>query len=267
MYFKNLEDKCLYYRGLADYKLMPNSYVMVSLDGRGFSKAIKNKFEKPFDVDFIDMMNETAKYLCNNIEGCKFAYVQSDEISLVITDFDTPTTDTFFGNRICKLQSIIASMASGRFNQLMILYRMNKGMGVNPGDVIENCPVYQFDCRCWNVPTFNDVFAYFLWRQIDCVRNSKQQAAQTYFPHKELLGKSTDEQIKILLDEKGIDWNQYNDGEKYGRFIWKRKVLMNNIETGEIYQRHKWEVSPAFYLVEDKGREKFFNLGVIPLQS
>ena len=267
MYFKNLEEKCLYYRGLADYRLMPNSYVMVSLDGRGFSKAIKNKFEKPFDNDFIYMMNETAKYICNNIEGCKFAYVQSDEISLVITDFDTPTTDTFFGNRICKLQSIIASMASGKFNQLMILYRMKCGMGINPEDVIENCPVYQFDCRCWNVPTFNDVFAYFLWRQIDCVRNSKQQAAQTYFPHKELLGKSTDEQIKILLDEKGIDWNQYNDGEKYGRFIWKRKVLMNNIETGEIYQRNKWEVSPAFYLVEDKGREKFFNLGVIPLQS
>ena len=124
--------------------------------------------------------------------------------------------------------------------------------------------MYQFDCRCWNVPTFNDVFAYFLWRQIDCVRNSKQQAAQTYIPHKDLLGKNTDEQVKILFDEKGIDWNQYKDDKKYGRFIWKHEVIMENTHTGDFYRRNKWEVSPAFYLVEEKGREMFFNLNVIP---
>ena len=87
MVFKNLEDKCLYYRSLSDYKLLPNSYVLVMLDGRSFSNLIKNKFEKPFDKDFIDMMNQTAQYVCENVEGAKFAYVQSDEISLVITRF------------------------------------------------------------------------------------------------------------------------------------------------------------------------------------
>ena len=263
MNFKNLETKCLYFRDMTDYKLLPNSYVMIMLDGRGFSKAIKNKFEKPFDDNFIYMMNETAKYLCENIQGCKFAYVQSDEISLVLTDFDTPTTDSFFGNRISKIQSIVASMASGKFNQLMLLHKLSKGL-IKENSEIEKSPIYQFDCKCWNVPTFNDVFAWFLWRQNDCIKNSKQQTAQTYFPHKRLLGKTTDEQIEILINEKEIDWNDFCDDKKYGRFVIKKKTLFNNIETGENYQRSKWVYEPAFLLSNKNGKEKFSNLNIIP---
>ena len=154
MVFKNLEDKCLYYRSLSDYKLLPNSYVLVMLDGRSFSNLIKNKFEKPFDKDFIDMMNQTAQYVCENVEGAKFAYVQSDEISLVITDFDTPTTDAFFGYRFNKLTSIIASLATGKFNQLMLQYNLSKyNNKQNVNDVvkfIEKQNLCQFDCKVWN---------------------------------------------------------------------------------------------------------------------
>lgn len=264
MQFKNLEDKCLFYRKQADYRLLPNSYVLVMLDGRGFSKLVKNKFEKPFDENFIYMMNETAKYVCENVDGCKMAYVQSDEISLVITDFDTPTTDSFFGYRLCKMQSIIASLATAKFNQLMALYNMEQHPVINPGETIKNMKLAQFDCKCWNVPNINDVFAWFLYRQIDCVRNSKQQAAQTYLPHKRLLNLDTDSQLKVLLDEKNIDWNCYTMGEKYGRFIWKQKVLMSNVDTGDIYHRYKWLVQPAFPLMDDNGREKFFQLDIIP---
>jgi tRNA(His) 5'-end guanylyltransferase len=181
----------------------------------------------------------------------------------VITDFDTPTTDTFFGNRICKLQSIIASMASGKFNQLMILHRMNKGMGTNPSDVIEKCPVYQFDCRCWNVPTFNDVFAYFLWRQIDCVRNSKQQVAQTYMSHKDLLGKNTDEQIALLKATKGIDWNELPNDRKYGRFIWKEEVHLVS-DDGYQYVRHLWKTHDGYLLNDEHNREIFHSMNIIP---
>lgn len=266
MNFKNLEEKCLFYRDMTDYKLLPNSYVIIMLDGRGFSKGIKNKFEKPFDDNFIYMMNETAKYLCENIQGCKFAYVQSDEISLVLTDFDSPTTDSFFGNRISKLQSIIASMASGKFNQLMLLYRLKNGIIKDNGE-IEKSPIYQFDCKCWNVPTFNDVFAWFLWRQNDCIKNSKQQTAQTYLPHKLLLGKTTDEQISILFKEKEIDWNELCNDKKYGRFLFKKKVLFTNIETGENYQRSKWVYESAFLLTDKNGKEKFINMDVIPVIS
>ena len=132
MQFKNLEDKCLYYRGLADYKLLPGSYVIVMLDGRSFSKLIKNKFEKPFDNNFINMMNETAKYVCSNVEGAKFGYVQSDEISLILSDVKDP----MFGGRVQKLTSVIASMYDltfvimQRFNRPRILKLINKNARV-----------------------------------------------------------------------------------------------------------------------------------------
>lgn len=278
MQFKNLEDKCLYYRGLTNYKLLPGSYVIVMLDGRSFSKLIKNKFNKPFDDNFIDMMNETAKYVCENVQGCKLAYVQSDEISLVLTDFDTPTTDAFFGYRLCKMQSIIASLATAKFNQLMLSHNLEKhsydALLEDGADTlysvkdairaVDNATLYQFDCKCWNVPNINDVFAWFLYRQIDCVRNSKQQTAQTYLPHKMLLNLDTDAQLGLLIEEKGIDWNCYPMGHKYGRFLWKDKVLMSNIDTGELYHRYKWLVQPAFPLMDENGRDKFFNLDIIP---
>ena len=97
MNFQSLKEKCEYFRSLTDYRLTPNSYVIVFLDGRSFSKMIKNKYKKPFDETFIDMMNETAKYLLQNVQGAKFAYVQSDEISILVTDVDTPMTDSPFG--------------------------------------------------------------------------------------------------------------------------------------------------------------------------
>ena len=112
MKFENLEEKCKYYRSLTDYRLLPNTYVFVMIDGRSFSQKIKKQFKLPFDDDFINMMNETAKYVCEKVQGCKFAYTQSDEITFVLTDFDDINTDSFFGYRLAKVISIIASLAA-----------------------------------------------------------------------------------------------------------------------------------------------------------
>ncbi len=159
MYFKNLKEKCEYYRSLTDYKIMPNSYVLVMVDGHRFSKMIKNKFDKPFDDEFINMMNETAKYLCEQVQGVKFAYTQSDEISLLITDFETPTTDSYFSFRLCKMQSLIAALATAKFNQMYAkLANDYKGFGLKKFDMKEY-PTYTFDCKVWTVPNANDAYA------------------------------------------------------------------------------------------------------------
>lgn len=242
MHFETLKDKCEYFRSLTDYKLTPNSYVIAMLDGKNFSRMVKNKYEKPFDSKFIRIMNEVAEYLVKNIQGAKFAYTQSDEISILITDFDTPETDAAFGYRICKLQSILAAMAASKFNQLALLYDIEPCLYDNcktdcedtiytAKEVISRLKEQQlveFDCKVWSVPDYNTAFCHFLWRQNDCIRNSKQQAAQTYLSHKELMGKQTDEQVELLLKEKGIDWNNYTDGEKYGRIIYKERRLFKN---------------------------------------
>lgn len=241
MHFETLKDKCEYFRSLTDYKLAPNGYVIAMLDGRSFSRQIKNKYKKPFDETFIDMMNKTAEYLLKNVQGAKFAYVQSDEISILIIDFDTPSTDSAFGYRICKLQSLLASMAASKFNQLALLNEIN-GRDYEKtlvdceetlykvkevAKVIEGMNLAEFDCKVWNVPDYNTAFCHFLWRQNDCTRNSMQQAAQTYLSHKQLLGKTAEEQVKELMLTNNIDWStEYNDGEKFGRIIYKeRKVF------------------------------------------
>lgn len=225
MRFDTLKQKCEFYRSLTDYKLMPNSYVLAMVDGHCFSKMIKNKFDKPFDDMFINMMNETAKYLCENIQGAKFAYTQSDEISILITDFDTPMTDSFFSFRLCKMQSLIAAMATAKFNQLYF-NTVQAYKYFNKFKEMKEPPLCTFDCKVWTVPNANDAYAWFLYRQTDCIKNSKAQTAQAYLSHKSLVGLTADEMIAKLKDEKGVDWNTFENGKKYGRVIRKVETEM-----------------------------------------
>ncbi len=254
MYFKTLKDKCEFYRSLTDYKLMPNSYVLAMVDGHCFSKMIKNKFDRPFDDMFIKMMNETAKYLCENIQGAKFAYTQSDEISILITDFDTPMTDSFFGFRLCKMQSLIAAMATAKFNQMYVkLVNDYKGFNLKKFDMKEY-PTYTFDCKVWTVPNANDAYAWFLYRQTDCIKNSKVQTAQAYLSHKSLVGLTSDEMIAKLKNEMNIDWNKFENDKKYGRVIKKVETPMEkDLPNGEHirFVRNVWTPVSANDLKED----------------
>lgn len=244
MRFDTLKQKCEFYRSLTDYKLMPNSYVLAMVDGHCFSKMIKNKFEKPFDDTFIEMMNETAKYLCENIQGVKFAYTQSDEISLLITDFDTEQTDSFFSFRLCKMQSLIAAMATAKFNQMYYNKVIN----------LKNVPLCTFDCKVWTVPNANDAFAWFLYRQIDCIKNSKAQTAQSFVPHKELVGLTADEMIAKCKEDKGVDWYAYPNDRRYGRIIKKVETQMEkDLPDGRHIEfvRNVWTAVPGVDLKED----------------
>lgn len=270
MKFENLKEKCEYYRSLTDYKILPNSNMIIMLDGHSFSKKVKKAFKRPFDDVFIDAMNKTAQYLCESIQGAKIAYVQSDEISILVTDYDTPMTDSYFGYRLCKIQSIAAGMASAYFTKLMIgniirkkVAEADRSRKDNYGNtsatedrkeidfekIVDNAPLYDFDCKAWAVPNENDAYAWFLYRQIDCVRNSRQQAAQAYLPHKKLMGLSAEKQVELLKAETGIDWaTAYEQGKRYGRFIYKEnehisKILPNGEEVA--FVRNTWQTHDA----------------------
>ena len=267
MRYKNLEDKCRYYQGLSDYRLMPNSYVIVHCDGRSFSKLIKNRYEKPFDDDFIEIMNETARFLCKEVQGCKGAFVQSDEISLLLTDLDGEFNSgtIFFEGRLCKMQSIIASLATGKFNQLQMASLADTPCSNTDLKqmMLDYKPVL-FDCKAWSVGSdFNEAFCWFLYRQIDCIRNSKQQFCQTYLPHKNLLRLDTDKQVEITANESGNDWNLIPDDKKYGRFIIKTKEEFDGIDNNGDkfkYFRSVWKPVTGILLTEDNGREELKKL-------
>lgn len=262
MQFEKLEDKCLYYRGLTDYKILPNVPILAMVDGRSFSRLIKNKFKKPFDENFIDIMDNVAIALCENVQGVKCAYVQSDEITLLLDD--SVEGDVFFSGRLCKMNSIIASIASTKF-QAQMAERVAANEDYDVLGAIRNMPLYQFDCKVWNVPNRNDAYAWFLYRQIECIRNSKQQAAQAYLSHNVLLNLSADDQIALLKIKENVDWeNDYSDGEKYGRFIVKQMKhhvkYIESLDRTVEYDRPTWTVVPAFPLMFDNNKQKFLDL-------
>ena len=270
----SLKEKCYAYQTEVNYFLDEDKYIIAHIDGRSFSKMIKNKFKKPFDDTFIEAMNETAKYLCKEVQGCIFAYTQSDEISLIIRKND-PEGDVFFGGRMCKMQSIIASLATSKFSQVMTINALKSLESFSVGDkVLEMCideiekgPLYQFDCKVWNVDNANDAMAWILFRNIDCVRNSKQQTCQTYLPHKVLMSKNTDEQVELLKQEKNIDWNEFDDGKKYGRFIKKTTKTFNLVGDESLeamlydtsYTRHVWEAFDGCDLTNEENRNNLIN--------
>lgn len=259
-----LEEKFNEYRERVNYKLDKNLPLICTVDGRGFSKRIKEKFEKPFDNLFIYLMNKTAENTSKSIPNCKIAYVQSDEISFFI-DFRKDIEKPFFEYRLCKLNSLISSTVTGFFNIEMIKAKLPVSEYASGEDNIrmindffKNYDPYQFDCKSFNVENNNDVYAWFLYRQLDCIRNSKQQAAQTYILHNDLLNLNSDEQIELLKSRYDIDWNDYDAGKKFGRFIWKEEEMHYSEEYGN-YLRSVWKSHNGWELNTEEGRKKFEN--------
>jgi len=203
------------------HKLIRRMPVIIRVDGKAFHTFTKG-LNKPFDDIFMDAMQATAEYLVREIQGCKFAYVQSDEISLLLTDYDTYDTEAWFDNNIQKMVSVTAAKASAFFNQRFSLncidYNIRSKQEGTYDRIYSNklleagsmLPV--FDARSFNLDK-DEVCNYFIWRQEDCIKNSISMIAMKHFSDKELHGKSTIERKK-MLEEKGIYINDEYDKYK-----------------------------------------------------
>lgn len=188
---------------------------IIRLDGKGFSKFTKN-LNKPFDDGFSDDMDATAIFLCENIQGAKFAYTQSDEISVVLCDYDTLETSAWFDYSVQKMTSIAASLATAKFNQLRHVRSTMQGM---EGLAESLNKLAFFDARVFQVPTVDEMVNAMIFRQQDCTRNSISMAASANFSHKLLEGKSGSDKQEMLFNEKGINWNDYKTKYKRGVVI------------------------------------------------
>lgn len=193
------------------YSLTRRTPVIIRLDGKAFHTFTRD-FNRPYDELFHKTMNETTKKLCENIQGCKLGYTQSDEISLLLTDFDTLTTDAWFDYELQKICSIAASMATLYFNQIFAQVAVEYiGAQNHLDDYIRTLIKAQetgalFDARAFNIPE-DEIANYFIWRQQDATRNAIQMLGQTYFSHTELHKKSTKMIQEMLWQQKGINFN------------------------------------------------------------
>lgn len=226
-----LGERMKMYEHVWRHKLIRRMPVIIRVDGKAFHTFTKG-LNKPFDDIFMDAMQATAEYLVREIQGCKFTYVQSDEISLLLTDYDTYDTEAWFDNNIQKMVSIVAAKASVFFNQRFSLNSIDYNIrskeegtydSVYSNKLLEAgsmLPV--FDTRAFNLDK-DEVCNYFIWRQEDCIKNSISMIARTCFSDKELHGKSTIERKK-MLEEKGIFIN-----DKYEKFKLKGTAVYYDI--------------------------------------
>lgn len=197
-----LGDRMKRYEHAFRQHLPRRSYTLVRLDGRAFHTYLAAA-DKPFDKGFSSDMALVSRRLCEEIQGVRFAYTQSDEISLLLTDFDSEQSEPWFGGNRDKIVSLSAALASAYMTKMRQWW--------------PRLPL--FDSRAWSMSDPVEVANYFIWRQRDATRNSIQAAGQRYFSPRELHGKSTNEVQEMLFQHHKINWNDYLPEFKRGQLI------------------------------------------------
>ncbi len=196
--------------------------VILRLDGKNFHSFTK-KMERPFDETFIHNMGALTEYLCKKISTTVFAYVQSDEISLLLHPYKKLDTDPWFANEIQKISSVSAGLASSYFS---LLYNKQA----------------VFDARVFVLPEA-EVVNYFVWRQQDATRNSVTMAAQTLYSHRQL-DKQNSETKKTMMLQKGVDYMAYETYKRRGFSVVKKTEWITDwnipLFTEDRDYVHKW---------------------------
>lgn len=262
-----LGDRMKQYEYVNRTYLMRRSPVILRLDGKCFHSFTRG-FKKPFDDVLIATMQETMKFLCENIQGCVLGYTQSDEITLVLIDYKELDSCAWFDNNIQKMCSVAASMTTLAFNRF---FGTNMGLFSSQHTEIDfadgdRCIKFHeseyekrydaytkaidkgamFDARAFNVPK-EEVCNCILWRQNDATRNSIEMVGQAYFPHNELQNKSCAQIQDMLMIKKGINWNDFPTYQKRGSCCIKVK--------GDGDKRPKWVIDKAIPVFKGEGRK------------
>lgn len=199
------------YENAYSFQLTRRLPVILRIDGchfRTFTRGMK----KPYDMVLKKAMWNTALYLCEHIQNARLAYVQSDEISILLVDYNKFSTSAWFDNNIQKMCSVSASMATMAFNK-SFAEESEDASNYPPSISEEEFCMYRkkwdsatFDARVFTLPE-SEVCNYFIYRQQDATRNSIETLGRVYFSQKELNGINCNGIQDKLIAEKGVNWN------------------------------------------------------------
>ena len=212
-------------------RLLRKVPVIIRLDGRSFHTWTRG-LDRPFDRNLMHIMQKTMLALCEQIQGCVLGYTQSDEITLVLVDYQRTESMAWFDNQVQKMCSVAASLATSAFEkalheeieELMIDAQWNnQNFMIDAADkILDKAELLaskrfkaNFDARVFNIP-IHEVINNLIWRQQDATRNSILSVAQSLYSHKELQGIGTKELQNKMLIEKNVNWNDYKTDEKRG---------------------------------------------------
>lgn len=229
----SLGDRMKVYESAFCHYLPIHSYVIVRVDGKAFH-TFTEQCSRPFDCQLVTAMDETARALCAEMQGAKFAFVQSDEISFLLYDFCKINTSAWFDNNHQKIVSVSAALATSNFIRNYHFERevIPQGFG--------------FDSRAYILPTRDEVVNYLIWRQQDATRNSIQMAARAVYSHKDCMYKNHEE-LQEMLFQKGINWNDYCVRYKRGGFI-----DYEDYNTSLIPERPGWKIINPPIFTQDR---------------
>ena len=219
------------YEMVSRTKLMRRIPVLIRLDGCHFHTLTRG-LDKPYDINLINIMQKTMLSLCEQIQGCVFSYTQSDEITLVLVDYQKLESMAWFDNQVQKMCSVAASIATQAFEKALDEEIENLYVEVDwarengwEEEVIKNIKKARkleekkykanFDARVFNLP-ISEVINNLIWRQQDCIRNSINLLAQSLYSHKELQGISCKDLQNKMLIEKNINWDNERTDFKRG---------------------------------------------------
>ena len=194
------------YETASKLRLVPRLPLIIRADGKAFHTLTRD-MQRPFDPEFVEHMLATAMALCREIDGAQIAYVQSDEISVLVRDDQTLNTQPWFDKEQDKVVSVTAGIASAEMS-----LRLGKRA--------------VFDARAFVLPPA-EVVNYYIWRQQDATRNSVSMAAHAELARKLgakeaqtlLHGKTWGEQQELLFAQCGINWSQYATHLKRGACV------------------------------------------------
>lgn len=262
-----------FYEQVPKTRLVRRMPVAIRIDGKAFHTFTRG-FKKPFDDILIKSMQETTKYLCENIQGCVLGYTQSDEITLILVDYKNLESSAWFDYEVQKMCSISASMATMAFNRIfneeVEKFRDDQYESWNVSDEeILQLSSYEkalqkgamFDSRVFNIPK-EEVTNLIYWRQLDATRNSIQMVGQANFSHKELHGKSCNMIQDMLHEQKGINWNDFPTHKKRGSCVIKDNTTCVYVKADEdgnhvsgSTQRPHWVIDTEIPIFKGEGRE------------
>lgn len=220
----DLGERMKAYEEVFRQKLPIRMPVVIRLDGKAFH-TLTRECEKPFDVKLNTAMRDAVLAMLEEIPA-RLAYMQSDEISLLLIDYNKRDSMQWFDGVVNKMVSVSASIMGAEFSM-----RWGK-----PG---------YFDARAFVVPE-RDIINYFIWRQQDCRRNAISSAAQSVFSPKQLHGKNSDE-MTAMLESAGKTLNSFPEKLLRGTI-----AVRGTSDTARVFSENREWFSDNFLEIEEE---------------
>jgi tRNA(His) guanylyltransferase len=227
-----LSDRIEEYLDRSDLKLLSRVPIIICINGRAFAKATQ-LLDKPYCPKFSECMLSTMVKLCTYVEGAMFAYQHNDEIILITRNDQNSDTHPWYDNKIQKICSVTASIASLHFNECAAKMKLN----IPPSCI--------FTSQIFEVPNIAEAINTFIYKQQQNFHTSIQSACLYNLLNNHdknsikdmLTGLDIDGKIDLLSQECKVNFNDYPLAFRRGVAAYKVPKIVDGV------MKHKWHIN------------------------